>query len=184
MLQAESTGVIFVDIQGKLAELIEQAEPFIDNAVALFKGAKALQMKTLVLEQMPNKLGHTVSALSGCFSSEQQVIAKYHFNACHEREFVQQLQDPNISQWLVCGIEAHICVYQTITGMLESDLAEARSIHIVCDAIGSRNPNNKSIAIQKLNTLGVQLSSTEMCLYELLQDAKNPVFKDILSVTK
>ncbi|MDT0582039.1 isochorismatase family protein [Brumicola blandensis] len=184
MLQPESTGVIFVDIQGKLAELIEQAEPFISNTVALFKGAQDLHMKTLVLEQMPDKLGHTASALSDCFSSEQQIIAKHHFNACHEAEFVTQLQDPSISDWLVCGIEAHICVYQTITGLLESDLATPRSIHLVCDAIGSRNLNNKAIAIQKLNALGVQLSSTEMCLYELLKDAQNPAFKRILSYIK
>ncbi len=184
MLQAESTGVIFVDIQGKLAELIEQTEPFSANAIALCKGAQTLGLKTLVLEQMPDKLGHTIPALKACFASDQAIIAKHHFNACHEAEFVKQLQDPGISTWLICGIEAHICVYQTITGMLESDLAKPRSIHIICDAIGSRDRNNKALAIQKLNTLGVQLSSTEMCLYELLQDAKNPAFKDILSFIK
>lgn len=184
MLDKNSTGVIFVDIQGTLANIIEQTEPFITNTVMLYKGATVLGLPTIVLEQMPHKLGASTSALSQCFHAQQTVISKHHFNACHEPAFMNELQNPAITDWLICGIEAHICVYQTITGMLESGVAKPQSVHLVGDAIGSRKSANKQVAIDKLQTLGVQLSSTEMSLYELTQDAQNDCFKDILSIIK
>ncbi|MGB3726498.1 MAG: isochorismatase family protein [Glaciecola sp.] len=184
MLDRKSTGVIFVDIQGTLANIIEQTEPFIANTVMLYKGAKVLGLPTVVLEQMPHKLGATTGALSQCFDPLQTIISKHHFNACHEPAFIKELQNPAITDWLVCGIEAHICVYQTIVGMLETQRVKPQSVQVVLDAIGSRSGANKQLAINKLGASGVQFTSTEMCLYELTQDAQSDDFKEILAIIK
>jgi nicotinamidase-related amidase len=179
MLKPTTTGLILVDVQGKLARLVDNSETVISNIQKLVQGCQALNLPILWLEQNPGKLGSTVAEI-GNLIKPQPAIAKYTFNACQEPSFVKAVQVANVDTWLVCGIEAHICVYQTVMGL--QDLGQ--KVHLVTDCISSRKPENKHLAIAKLTAQGIDMTSLEMCLYELVEDCRAAEFKTILQLIK
>ncbi|HBY88037.1 MAG TPA: hydrolase, partial [Colwellia sp.] len=86
----------------------------------------------------------------------------------------------NVDTWIVCGIEAHICVYQTAISLKRMGF----EVQIVSDCVSSRELANKKLAINKLVNNGVELTGLEMCLFELVKDCRSPVFKEILALIK
>ncbi|CAG36448.1 conserved hypothetical protein [Desulfotalea psychrophila LSv54] len=179
MLTRENTGLIVVDIQGKLAGLVQDSARLIVNTTLLIKGVKALNLPILWLEQNPEKLGGTVPEIASALSPNRP-IPKYTFDACGAEAFIQAVQESNITKWLVCGIEAHICVYQTVLSLLEL----GHEVELVCDCVSSRTTFNKELAIAKLTSKGAGMTGLEMCLYELVADCRAAEFKEILRLIK
>lgn len=179
MLMKETTGLIVVDIQGKLARIIHDSDSLIANCQKLIKGAQLLDIPIVYLEQNPDKLGSTVDELSELLS-EYTPIQKYSFNACSEPSFIDTLNYHNVDSWLVCGIEAHICVYQTATGLSE----RGYKVQVVSDCIASRDVANKQLALTRLQQNNIAVTGLEMCLYELINDCRSPEFKDILALIR
>jgi len=179
MLDKQNTGLIVVDIQGKLASLVQESAMLIANCEKLIKGARALQMPIICLEQNPEKLGPTVHQLNLLLDG-LPVVSKTTFNACLETNFTELIKSKNIDTWLICGIESHICVYQTAMGLLNLGY----KIHLISDCVSSRTANNKQLGINKLISKGVEISGLEMCLYELVRDCQNSEFKTILNLIK
>jgi nicotinamidase-related amidase len=179
LLKKVNTGLIVVDIQGKLAQIVHDSDQVIARTTTLIRGAQALNLPILWLEQNPDKLGATVPAIRDVLAPHEP-ITKYTFDACGEKNFIKALQKSKVNQWLVCGIEAHICVYQTVASMVNL----GHSVELVCDCISSRTEFHKELAIAKLSAKGVGLTSVEMCLYELVADCRTPEFKEILRLVK
>jgi nicotinamidase-related amidase len=195
MLKKEKTGLIVVDIQGKLASLVHDSAALISNCEKLIKGAQALDLPILWLEQNPERIGSTVDELSSLLSkgassllisqpnslpSEQKAIHKFTFDACADVNFMQSLRAENVDSWIMCGIEAHICVYQTALSLKNMGF----KVQLVSDCVSSRTLENKKLAIQKLLNNGVELTGLEMCLFELVKDCRAPEFKEILGLIK
>ncbi|QJR80285.1 hydrolase [Alteromonas pelagimontana] len=178
MLDKSHTGLLIIDVQGKLATLVNNSEAMIAHIAALGEAAVLLDLPVIVLEQNPEKLGNTVAQISSI--TQAKTLSKCTFNACESQNFVDAMTAANRQNWLVCGIETHICVYQTVLGLAE------RGYHpeVVVDAVGSRNPINKQMAIDKMARSGIAITSFEMCLYELIKDCRDDVFKSILSLVK
>ena len=179
MLKQENTGLIVIDIQGKLARLVQDSETVISNCEKLISGAKVLGLPIIFLEQNPDKLGATVPELSTLLAP-QTPITKFTFNAGDEPQFIAKVNAVEVDNWLICGIEAHICVYQTALHLHQSGI----NIQLVCDCIASRTLENKNLAINKLVNKGVETTGVEMCLYELVKDCRNTEFKEILNLIK
>lgn len=179
MLAKENTGLVVIDIQGKLANIVNDSELLISNTVKLIKGAHALELPILCLEQNPEKLGITAPKLRDVLAPIKP-ISKYTFDACKEQLFIQTVQNSHISKWLVCGIETHICVYQTALSLLNAGF----DVELVSDCVSSRTAFNKELAISKLASKGVGITSVEMCLYELVGDCRAAEFKEILGLIK
>jgi nicotinamidase-related amidase len=179
MLSQESTGLIVVDVQGKLARVVNQSDALIANCAALISGCVQLGLPIVWAEQNPLKLGSTVEELQPLLVSHQP-ISKFAFNACDEPRFIQQVRASQVQSWLVCGIEAHICVYQTAQGLRSLDY----DVHVVSDCVGSRSADNKTLALNKLARLGVSITGVEMCLYEMVKDCRSEHFKPILNLIK
>ena len=179
MLNKENTGLIVIDIQGKLARLVHESDTLISNCKKLIKGAKILGLPIVWLEQNPEKLGATIDSL-GILLNDQEPISKFTFDACEETRFLQTIREVNKETWLICGIEAHICVYQTTLHLKLLGF----DVQLVCDCISSRTPENKHLAVNKLIKNGVDATSLEMCLYELVKDCRAPEFKEILKLIK
>lgn len=179
MLTKQQTGLVVVDVQGKLARLVDESEILIANCRKLIKGAQVLGLPIIYLEQNPDKLGATVSELNDLLS-DVEPVTKFTFNACDEPKFVEAVQAKDVETWLVCGIEAHICVYQTAMGLLELGY----KVQVVGDCISSRTALNKKLAIRRLRDAGVQITGLEMSLYELVKDCRAPEFKSILSLIR
>lgn len=179
MLKRETTGLIVVDIQGKLARLVHDSEVFIANCEKLIQGVITLDLPIIVLEQNPDKLGETANELQTQLNTYTP-ITKFTFNAGEVPLFMHALNTTNIDTWLVCGIEAHICVYQTVLHLHQLGI----KTQLVTDCIASRTLVNKNLAITKLVNKGVDISGLEMCLYELVKDCRTPEFKTILNLIK
>lgn len=179
MLLRNHTGLLVVDIQGKLARLVDESETLIANTARLVQGAQALGLPVVWLEQNPDKLGTTVPELQP-LQTGSPVLPKFSFGAQGEPQVAAALAEAGVSHWLVCGIEAHICVYQSVLGLLES----GARVSLVTDAVSSRDPANRALAIGQLAARGAALTSVEMCLYELLGDCRHPAFREILALVK
>lgn len=179
MLSKEKTGLILVDIQGKLARTVVESNELIEQCQKLIQGVQALGMPILWLEQNPDKLGDTVEEIRKHLPNLNRII-KYTFDASQDPQFIHAIQATGRTSWLVAGIEAHICVYQTISHLKRLGY----DMHLVIDCISSRLKANKSLAIDKLAKQGVPMTGVEMCLYELVQDCRAPEFKTILNLIK
>jgi nicotinamidase-related amidase len=179
MLNKENTGLIVVDIQGKLARLVHESQSMIAHCEKLIKGVQALGLPIILLEQNPDKLGSTVDELSPLLT-ENTAISKFSFNGCDEAKFIEVISAKKINTWLLCGIETHICVYQTALGLLQ----RGYQIQLVSDCTSSRTLENKQLAINALENKGIDITGVEMCLFELLKDCRAAEFKNILNIIK
>ncbi|ABG40284.1 isochorismatase hydrolase [Paraglaciecola sp. T6c] len=179
MLQTNDTGLVVIDIQGNLAHQVFQSEALLHNTLTLINAAQILAIPNICLEQAPLKLGPTVPLLAEELT-HHPLITKHTFNACDTQTFVDTLHDSQKDNWLVCGIEAHVCVYQTVLGMLDLGY----HVEVVSDAVSSRAQENKALAIEKLSARGASITSVEMALFELIKDCRSPAFKTILPLIK
>ncbi|WP_461606517.1 isochorismatase family protein [Aeromonas rivipollensis] len=179
MLTTSTTGLLIVDIQGKLARLVEGSEALIANTSRLAEGARALGLPVVWLEQNPDKLGATVPELQPQ-QADALVLPKFSFGALGEPTVAAALAGARVSHWLVCGIEAHICVYQSVLGLL----ASGARVSLVVDAVSSRTAANRDLAISQLAARGAALTSVEMCLFDLMGDCRHPAFRQILALVK
>ncbi|MFH4724600.1 isochorismatase family protein [Vibrio diabolicus] len=180
MLSKGNTGLIVVDVQGKLATLMHESNALIENITKLVKGAKALDLPILWLEQNPERLGPTAEPIREVLESTHLPITKYTFDGCKEATFKVAVENAKVDTWLVCGIESHICVYQTAVSLRQSGYR----VELVTDCVSSRAAANKALALAKLTANGVVLTGLEMCLYEMVEDCRAPEFKEILALIK
>ncbi|MCG6241136.1 isochorismatase family protein [Vibrio diabolicus] len=180
MLSKGNTGLIVVDVQGKLATLMHESNALIENITKLVKGAKALDLPILWLEQNPERLGPTAEPIREVLESTHLPITKYTFDGCKEATFKVAVENAKVDTWLVCGIESHICVYQTAVSLRQSGYR----VELVTDCVSSRTAANKALALAKLTANGVVLTGLEMCLYEMVEDCRVPEFKEILALIK
>ena len=179
MLERNNTGLIVIDIQGKLAQIVTQSDSLISQTSKLIQGANILGLPIIYVEQNPAKLGATHATLQHDLTPLQPIV-KYTFDACGQPDFVAAIQQSQITTWLVCGIEAHICVYQTVSSLLQLGMR----VELVEDCIASRALSHKTLAINKLTAQGAGITCVEMCLYELVVDCRVPEFKAILQLIK
>ena len=179
MLEINNTALVIVDVQGKLAQLMHDKENLFESIKKITKGASVLGLPVIWMEQNPAGLGKTVPEISELLT-DKQPIAKTCFNCCDDENFMKVLEESKRGQVLLCGIESHICIYQTALGLLENHI----EVHVLKDCVSSRTMEHKSIAIDIIKQSGAKVSCVEMALYELLKSAEHPHFKDILKVVK
>lgn len=178
MFTVEEACLVVVDVQGKLATIVDESEVTIQNVSKLAQAMQVLGVPVLWLEQNPSRLGGT--ALEIAQHIQGQPIAKMAFSACQEEEFMTTLKATGRSQFIVTGIETHICVYQTARQLKEQGF----EVEVVADAVSSRTKENKELGLEKMKAFGILPTSTEMILYELLQRADHENFKTILQLVK
>ncbi len=178
MLKKDNALLVFIDVQGKLSELVDESETLFLNLRRLLQGMNALEVPVLVTEQLPEKLGPTREEFQEFIT--EAPISKSSFGCCGEPEFFQTLEKTRRKQIILCGIETHVCVYQTAMQLLEAGY----EVSVVTDAVSSRDPANKTLALRRMESEGVKLTGTELLLFELLGDATDPAFKSILNIVK
>ena len=180
MLTIEQTVLVVIDMQGKLAQIMPDKATLFANLHRMIEGAKILGLPILWTEQVPDKLGPTTPELSELLIEVAQPISKSAFSCCNEPTFAAQLAALNRSQFLLTGIETHICVYQTSRDLLK----QGHEVHLISDAVSARFVHNKEIGLARAKSEGACLSSTEMALFELMQVAEGQAFKAIAKLVK
>jgi nicotinamidase-related amidase len=173
-LDREDAVLLVVDIQERLAAAMADRERVVANAGHLIAAAKLLGVPVLLTEQYPKGLGKTVSELHAALEPVP-AIEKLTFDCCGEPAFPPALEQTGRSTVIVCGMEAHICVLQTVLGLL----ATGMTVHVAADAVCSRNPENARTALELQRDAGAVVTCTETVLFQLLGRAGTPAFKSI-----
>lgn len=179
MVVKNDTVVVVIDVQGKLAGLMHQSDQFLDALGKLIEGVKALHMPLIWMEQYPEKLGKTVACVAEKLT-DLSPLSKQTFSCCGADTFMEALRATGYRQVLLCGIEAHICVYQTAADLVQ------RGYHteVVTDAVRSRTPENYHLGLHRAEQAGAVLTSVEMVLFELLQVAGTDTFRQVSKILK
>jgi nicotinamidase-related amidase len=175
----EKAGLVVVDAQEKFAPVIPGFDGIVKNIVAFVKGFREFDLPVVLTEQYPKGLGKTVPPVSACFTAPD-VVEKMCFSAMQEPAFADRIAAMGIRSFVVCGLEAHICVHQTVCDMLHSGFR----VWVPWDAVGSRDPQNRTLALDRMEKAGAVPTSTEMYLFELAMRAGTESFKKIQSWIK
>jgi nicotinamidase-related amidase len=169
-----------IDMQEAFRTKISDFSEVAERIATMVKAADLLQLPVVVTEQYPKGLGHSAPEILEALPATIEVIEKTSFSSCGAQPFQSQLKRSWAKQVIVCGIEAHICVNQTVHDLL----ASGYQVHLLTDCITSRKQSNKEIAIRKMELSGAIPSSLELALFEMLQDAKHEQFKAIQGLIK
>jgi nicotinamidase-related amidase len=178
-LTRPKAGLVVVDIQERLLPAIHEKERLVANAVRLIKGAAILGVPVVATEQYRKGLGATVPEVAAAIP-DFAPMEKLAFSACGAAGFAAALQEKEISQPILCGIEAHVCVTQTCLDLMERGFR----VWVAADAISSRTPENLRYGIDRMRAAGAVIASVEMVLFELLGQAGTEEFKQILTLVK
>jgi len=178
-LMAGKTVLVIVDIQGKLWNVMHEKSSLLENTQKLIKAMRVLSVPIILTEQNPQGLGPTLPELMQCMP-EVKALPKFAFSCYQDPGFKQDLSRINRKQVLICGIESHVCIYQTTLDLLN----QGYEVQVVADAVASRAQANKEAALARMQSEGAKLTVTEMAIFELLGSAGSPLFKEILKVIK
>lgn len=179
-LDPSRSALLIVDVQEKLFPLVEHPCEMLDQLIKLIKGCKILNLPILVSEQYPKGLGTTIEAVRALLGPDAEYFEKTAFSCVKEKSIEDAIDKTQRTEWLVAGIEAHVCVLQTARSLLRKGL----DVVVVNDAISSRSIYDFSTAIAELRDLGARLSSTETVLFDLVGDSRKPEFKAISELIK
>ena len=177
--EADNSILLVVDVQGRLARLMHESEAMIRAQRVLVEACRLLEMPVVWAEQLPDKLGATVDELQEPLAGLTP-CAKSSFGCMGDETIRERIAASGRKQVLLCGIETHVCVWQTAAALLRDDY----SVHLIADAVSSRSVFNRDIALRRMERAGVHLSNVEMVLFELMVDATHPKFRDVTKLLK
>jgi nicotinamidase-related amidase len=178
-ISREQTACLVIDIQERLVPVIHEKEALLKNCGILIEGLQALGIPMLVSQQYTKGLGETVPEISSLFS-DFGFIEKRDFSCCGEPEVMLQLNMTGAKNIIVCGIESHVCVLQTVLDLQENGFNPI----VVTDAMSSRTPYSIEIAKERFRYEGVLMTSVESLLFELTRSSAAPGFKVISKLVK
>jgi nicotinamidase-related amidase len=170
-LQPDRTTLVVVDVQEGFRGAIPDFERLAKATATLVEGARVLAVPVVVTEQYPKGLGETVPEVAEHLPDEAEPLEKVCFSASDAEGFDLGGRD----QALVCGIETHVCVNQTVLDLLEG----GAEVHVPIDAVGSRTDENRRVGLSKMERAGAIVTSVEAALFELLGRAGTEEFKRI-----
>jgi len=173
-LSRGKTGLLVIDIQEKFRPAIIGFDEIVQNIVKLVLGFQLYKMPILVTEQYPQGLGRTVDIVRRQFAPHEPIVKKS-FSCLGDKGFSTRLKGLGLDTLVVCGIESHVCVNQTVLDLLQRKMR----VHVVVDAVSARRGLDHRMAMEKMMQVGAIPATTEMVLFELLGTAEAPEFKKI-----
>ena len=176
---SEQAACLVIDIQERLVPVMDEKEALIKNCGILIQGLQALGIPILVTQQYTKGLGGTVPDISSLIP-DFSYFEKRDFSCCGEPELMLHLNMTGANNIIVCGIESHICVLQTVLDLKENGFIPI----VVTDAISSRTPFSIETAKERFRYEGVLMTSVESVLFELTLSSASPEFKVISKLVK
>ena len=178
-LKTSDSLLAVIDVQGKLARIVHESEALHACLQRLIRCARLLGLPVLWAEQNPSGLGPTTPEIAELLAPGKPV-SKTCFSCAGSDAFFSALSSLNRRQVLAAGMEAHVCVYQSVSDLLR----KGYEVHVITDAVSSRSPLNRQIGLDRMKAEGAVLSSVEMAVFELLRDASHPEFREIVKILK
>lgn len=178
LLDKNKSALLIIDVQERVLNVMNNKDFFMENLVKLAKGIKVLNIPIFLTEQYPKGLGETVAVLKD--ELETTPIQKLSFSCYGAENLFQQLIDKNISQVILCGIESHVCVQQTALDLIENGF----QVNLAADAVTSRKIFDYNSAIERMRSKGIEITSVESVLFELLNVCGTEEFKAVSKIIK
>lgn len=182
LCRRESSALLIVDVQTRLAAAMpaEARERVLRNTGILIEACKALGIPIVQTEQYPRGLGATEPELAERLEGHARRLEKTAFSCCGAEGFDAAVCADGRTQWILCGMEAHVCVLQTAMELH----ARGLQVFVAEDAVCSRTAANHANALARLRQADVTVSNTESVLFEWLRDASDPLFKTVSSLIR
>jgi len=175
-ISSKVNALLIIDIQEKIIRPIFQKDSIIKNIKKLINAYQILEENIFVSEQNPLKLGGTIPELLPKAGFKK--IEKMEFSLANIQEFSKELKNKKITNLIVCGIETHICIQQTVLDCLQKGL----EVILISDAMSSRNKIDHEIALNRMTQSGAILTTTESIIFELCKTSDRQEFKEIRNI--
>ena len=175
-LSSKVNALLIIDIQKKIIRPICNKDAIIKNIKKLIDAYQILEENIFISEQNPLKLGVTIPELLPIAGFRK--IEKMEFSLAKLEEFIKELKNKKITNLIVCGIETHICIQQTVLDFLQKGF----EVLLISDAMGSRNRVDHEVALQRMTQSGAILTTTESIIFELCKTADRKEFKEIKNI--
>lgn len=179
ILDKDNSILIIIDVQEKLVSALDK-NIVVDRTAVLTKAANILGIPTIITEQYPKGLGSTVDAVKQNLAKDSTVFEKTAFSALREEGFKEILKSYGKKQIVVCGIETHVCVHQSVADLL----IEGFDVYVVKDACASRKKYEFKQGIERMQENGAKITCLEIVLFEWVKNAKDSNFKEIQALIK
>jgi nicotinamidase-related amidase len=179
LLRKDDALLVIVDIQTKLLNVIFEKESVLSSCSKLIRAAKILEIPMIMTEQYPKGMGPTDPEILKLLKNTK-AIEKLHFSCCGAQDFNKKIGSFGKKQIIVMGIEAHVCVLQTVHDLLHLGYF----VYVPYDAVSSRKDSDYRNALDRMRQAGAVIGSVESAVFELLEKAGTPVFKEISKIIK
>ena len=175
-LSSKVNALIIIDIQEKIIRPIFNKDSIINNIKKLKNAYQILEENIIISEQNPLKLGTTIPDLLPKTGFKK--FEKMEFSLANIKDFLKELKNKKITNLIVCGIETHICVQQTVLGCLQKGF----KVILISDAMSSRNRVDHEIGLKRMIQEGAIIATTESMIFELCKTADRKEFKEIRNI--
>lgn len=180
ILHKDKAALVVVDFQEAFRKAVPDFALVASRISMATRGFQILDVPVIVTEQYPAGLGRTAEEVLFALAPDQEFFEKTAFSAGAEPGFIEKLQNLNVTQIGLCGLETHICVNQTAHDLLDRGF----QVHLLTDAVASRYSADKTAGLEKMRQSGVISSTVEMSLFELMGDSAHEKFKEIQAIIK
>ena len=179
ILKKETSALLIIDLQERILPVIRNYETVLENTIKLIKGFKTLQLPIYFTEQYPKGLGQTSQIILNELEG-YTAIHKMSFSCSGAGDLFDELRKKKLTQIVVCGVESHVCVQQTVLDLIANEF----QVDVSADAISSRKEIDYEIALNRMRNHGAEITTTESILFELLEVCGTPEFKEISKIVK
>ena len=178
-LTPERTALVVIDLQERFRGLIHGMDQVRERSLRLIAFCRQLEIPVLVTEQYPRGLGVTMTEVrEAC--RPFTAIEKMTFSCAGDAAFNEALRATGRDQVILCGIETHVCVYQTACDLLR----DGKPVALAADAVSSCRPADRDLGLQRLRDVGADVMGTQMIMFEILREAGTPAFKRVSALLK
>jgi hypothetical protein len=174
-----SVALLVIDLQEKLKPVIQNWDFLVGRCCRLIHFFKLIKAPIHLTEQYPKGLGPSVKEIASAIG-EVSSHSKTCFSCCGSDEFKKVIESTGCKQWILCGIESHVCIQQTALDLLD----QGCEVFIPVDALSGRNIQDHEVAIERMRDAGAVISTSESLMFEILKDSKHPCFKESSALVK
>jgi isochorismate hydrolase len=179
ILTKERAQLLVIDVQDKLVNAMAARTEVVANTKKLILASKKMHIPVFYTEQYPRGLGNTITEIKEALG-QQSPFEKVSFSCCSLANLNDSLSSTGRRQIILAGVEAHVCVQQTALDLMAKDYI----VYVAADATCSRREFDYSIALERLKEAGTIITTTESIIFELLEQAGTPLFKELLQIIK
>lgn len=180
ILDQSKTALLIIDMQEKVFNTVERNCEMLQTLLKVIEGFQIMRLPIYISEQYPEGLGQTIPPVRDQLGEQYKPMVKSTFSCLDDPTITKLITSAPHQQWVLVGIEAHICVLETAKGLRQL----GHDVVVLNDSISSRSIYDFSTAIAEMRDAGVRISCAETILFELLKDSKAPEFKQMSQLIK